>query len=530
MPTKTAGSKVAVAGAGRWGRNLVRVCRDLGALKYIVDEQFSSRAEMERQYPEVEVAGGLDKVLADPEVAGVLLATPAVTHYRLAGQVLAAGRHVFVEKPLALSLAEGRELVALAGEASLCLMVDHLMQGHAAYTRLKQLVLAGELGDIRHVHSRRLSFGRIRNEEDVWWSFAPHDISMILGLTGREPQSAVVSGDCWLSPGLPDMAEARLDFGRGLTARISVNWLNPVKEQRLVVIGDKKSAVLDDALPWSDKLRLYDHRVENREGRPTAVAGPVQAVELSEAEPLKAQVEAFLAAMAGGPEPAASGREGLKVLAVLEAGARSMAQGGAPQRIGEIEPGYFAHPTAEVDEGAAIGPGTKIWHFSHVLGGSRIGENCNIGQNVVIGPKVTIGRGVKIQNNVSVYEGVTLEDEVFCGPSMVFTNVVNPRANVNRKNEYRSTLVGRGASIGANATVVCGHSLGPWCFIGAGAVVTKDVPAYALMIGNPARQSGWMCRCGEKLPESLVCEACGRSYAMSGHNLKAMDLEEEGGA
>lgn len=160
---------------------------------------------------------------------------------------------------------------------------------------------------------------------------------------------------------------------------------------------------------------------------------------------------------------------------------------------------YFAHETAVIDAGCEIGAGTKIWHFSHIMSNCKIGENCNIGQNVVISPQVVLGKNVKVQNNVSIYTGVICEDDVFLGPSMVFTNVINPRSAVNRKNEYARTTVKKGASIGANATIVCGHDIGAFAFIGAGAVVTKSVPAYALVIGNPARQTGWMSEYGHKL-------------------------------
>jgi len=164
-----------------------------------------------------------------------------------------------------------------------------------------------------------------------------------------------------------------------------------------------------------------------------------------------------------------------------------------------FEKGYFAHPTAVIDEGCVIGNGTRIWHFSHIMPGCSIGEGCNIGQNVVVSPDVILGKNVKIQNNVSIYTGVICEDDVFLGPSMVFTNVINPRSAVNRKNEYIRTFVRKGATIGANATIVCGIELGEFAFIGAGAVVTKSVPAYALVVGNPARQTGWMSEYGHKL-------------------------------
>ena len=185
-----------------------------------------------------------------------------------------------------------------------------------------------------------------------------------------------------------------------------------------------------------------------------------------------------------------------------------------------MEKNYFVHESSYVDEPCEIGVSTKIWHFSHVMKNCRIGERCNIGQNVVISPDVVIGNNVKIQNNVSVYTGCILEDDVFCGPSMVFTNVVNPRSHVVRRDEYKTTLVKRGASMGANSTIVCGITIGQYAFIGAGAVVTRDVPPYALMYGNPAKVRGWMCACGIKLPfttapgeERGMCPECGAAYS-----------------
>jgi UDP-2-acetamido-3-amino-2,3-dideoxy-glucuronate N-acetyltransferase len=179
---------------------------------------------------------------------------------------------------------------------------------------------------------------------------------------------------------------------------------------------------------------------------------------------------------------------------------------------------YFVHPTAFVDEGCIIGSGTKIWHFSHIMPNCTLGNNCNLGQNVVVSPEVTLGNNVKVQNNVSIYTGVTCEDDVFLGPSMVFTNVINPRSAVNRKNQYAKTHVGKGASIGANATIVCGHDIGKFAFIGAGAVVTKHVPDYALLVGNPARQTGWMSEYGQKLVfdanGQAVCSESGQKYQL----------------
>jgi UDP-2-acetamido-3-amino-2,3-dideoxy-glucuronate N-acetyltransferase len=184
----------------------------------------------------------------------------------------------------------------------------------------------------------------------------------------------------------------------------------------------------------------------------------------------------------------------------------------------------FIHDSAFIDDGARIGADTKVWHFCHILGGAVIGDRCSLGQNVVVMNGVKIGNNVKIQNNVSVYEGVELSDDVFCGPSMVFTNVVNPRSHVSRKNEYKKTLVGRGVTIGANATVVCGVTLGEYAFVGAGSVITRSVPAYALVVGVPAKRIGWMCQCGERLPDKDpgVCKACGTRYQLESDSLRRL--------
>ena len=243
-------------------------------------------------------------------------------------------------------------------------------------------------------------------------------------------------------------------------------------------------------------------------------------VEWHKSEPLKDECAHFLSCVTNGDSPLTDGHEGLRVLEVLAACQESMQNGGEViswQSQPELDVDYTVHPSAVVDQGATIGADTKIWHFTHILPGSDIGQTCNIGQNVVIGPDVKIGNSCKIQNNISIYKGVTLEDNVFCGPSMVFTNVYNPRSEIRRMDEIRPTLVQQGATIGANATIVCGNNLGRYCFIGAGAVVTKDVPDHALMAGNPAKQIGWMCRCGEKLNGAgnafYSCKACGARYS-----------------
>jgi UDP-2-acetamido-3-amino-2,3-dideoxy-glucuronate N-acetyltransferase len=231
----------------------------------------------------------------------------------------------------------------------------------------------------------------------------------------------------------------------------------------------------------------------------------------------------FLESIKTRRRPRTDGHEAVRVLSVVDACQRSLERHSlrADPPIVGAPSNYSAHPSAFIDPDVDIGEGTTIWHVSHVMRGSRIGRNCRIGQNVVIGPAVRIGDGVKIQNNVSVYEGVTLEDDVFCGPSMVFTNVINPRSEIRRMSELRPTLVRRGATLGANCTIVCGVTIGIYAFVGAGAVVVKDVPDFALVVGNPARGAGWRCVCGQPIGfaderPTAVCTDCGRTFIKSG--------------
>ncbi len=523
---------LAVIGSGYWGRNLVRNFHSLGVLKLICDKNGSVLEGFQNQYPHVDTCVALSEVLQREDVHGVVIATPAETHFNLAREALLAGKHVFVEKPLVLREVEGRELIQIAETANRVLMVGHLLQYHPAFIVLKEMVIKGQLGRINYIYSNRLNFGKIRREENILWSFAPHDVSMILTLAGEEPESILTTGGYYLHQRIADVTTTHLEFANGLRAHIFVSWLHPFKEQKLVVVGDQKMAVFDDTLPWPDKLLIYPHQVHWVNGMPVpAKADPLRA-EFPHEEPLRNECLHFLDCMADGRHPITDGQEGLRVLRILNASQDSLDRLGAKLRLdgkptadvrksaapaspgdaAVIAPGAFVHDTAVVDAGVVIGAGSKIWHFSHVLAGSRIGERCNIGQNVVVGPDVSIGTGCKIQNNVSVYKGVTLEDGVFCGPSMVFTNIYNPRAEIPKMDQVRATLVKKGATIGANATVVCGTTLGRYSFVGAGAVVNRNVPDHALAIGNPAKQIGWMCECGERLSDDFECTACGKRY------------------
>ena len=525
--------RVAVIGAGYWGKNIVRNFAALNALVAVVDENQSTAQALCAQHGGSVAA--FDDVLTDASIAAIAVATPAMLHYKLAKAALEAGKHVFVEKPLALTLREAEELVSVAERLDRRLMVGHLLHYHPAFLKLKELVREGRLGRLQYLYSNRLNLGKIRREEDILWSFAPHDLSMILSLVGHEPDSVESVGSCYLHQHIADVTTTHLSFPGGERAHVFVSWLHPFKEQKLVVVGSDAMAVFDDGEPWESKLLLFPHRINWRQGMPTPHKAEAVAVPLEAGEPLQAECQHFLDCVEIGATPRTDGREGLRVLRVLTRASERLHRRGVgadysppevPQPAAVRFPHARIHDSVYIDDGVEIGDNTSVWHFSHILSSVKIGPDCVIGQNVVIGPNVTIGKHCKIQNNVSVYRGVTLEDGVFCGPSCVFTNVNNPRAEIERKSEFRPTLVKRGATIGANATIICGHVLGEFSFIGAGSVVTKDVPAFALMAGVPARRIGWMGRHGEKLGLDLVCPATGRRY----QEVRPNQLEEIGGS
>jgi len=514
---------IAVIGAGYWGKNLVRNFSQLGVLKTVCDAEPHTREQIVKDYPDVAATDNFTSVLGDKDIQGVVIAAPAAQHFQLAQAALLAEKHVFVEKPLSLTYEDGEALVRFAAECGKILFVGHILNYHPAVIRLKAMVNEGTIGRVRYIYSRRLSLGKIRREENILWSFAPHDISVILGLVGEDPVYVDSVGSNFLHARIADVTMTNLKFPSGIGAHIFVSWLNPFKEQRLIVVGSDGMLVFDDTLPIEEKLLLYPHTINWKDGAPVPVKADSQAIDLSQIweEPLKAECRAFLKAMETGQPPITSGEEGLRVLRILEISQRSLEEKekAADQVwVAAVPPSsssFFAHPSAVIDDGVAIREGTKIWHFSHIMKGSSIGAKCNIGQNVVVSPEVTIGNGVKIQNNVSVYEGVTLEDEVFCGPSMVFTNVYNPRSPISRMKEVRPTLIRKGASLGANCTIVCGNTVGQYAFVGAGAVVKKDVPDYAMVAGNPAKIKGWMCVCGNRIDfqdSEGQCRECGKRY------------------
>jgi UDP-2-acetamido-3-amino-2,3-dideoxy-glucuronate N-acetyltransferase len=320
-------TRIAVIGAGQWGLNHVRVFNEVGALGAVceTDSQRASRAR--NHYPNTPILSSLDQVLKDPNLRAVVIATPAESHYRIARECLLGGKDAFVEKPLALSLPEGQELVRLAAAEKRILMVGHLLQYHPAFVKLTELVRGGELGKIEYIYSNRLNFGKFRVEENILWSFAPHDISMILALLGEMPEEVTAHGASYLNHAIADVTVTNFRFRSGVQAHIFVSWLHPFKEQKLVVVGDRRMAVFNDTGP-GEKLLTYGHKVNWVNRVPSAQKAESESVSVEMREPLKEECLHFLECVESRQVPRTDGREGLRVLQVLSACQESLELGG----------------------------------------------------------------------------------------------------------------------------------------------------------------------------------------------------------
>jgi predicted dehydrogenase len=325
---------ICVAGCGHWGRNLIRTFHGLGALRGFADPDDQARSRMASQYEGTVGWASLGEALEDPGVDAVVLATPAESHYELGMAALNAGKDLFVEKPLALNCWEGTELVEAARERRRILMVGHLLQYHPAVVKLKELAASGALGRIEYIYSNRLSMGKIRREENALWSFAPHDISVILSLVGQRPMQVTATGGAYLQPNVADVTVSNLLFDRGVRAHVFVSWLHPYKEQRLVVIGSKQMAVFEDSRT-DRKLMLFNKQIELRNGALEAARPEGVVVEIDAAEPLLRECEHFLQCIEQRQQPRTPGEEGVRVLEVLEGCQRSLQLSGEPVQIAQ---------------------------------------------------------------------------------------------------------------------------------------------------------------------------------------------------
>ncbi len=501
------GLRVAVIGAGNWGRNHVRTFHRLGVLSAVVESSEARRTEIREDCPGAAVTGDYAAFLCGSGCDAVVVATPAPTHYRVALAALEAGKDVLVEKPMTLCVEEAAALVAAAKKHRRVLMVGHLLLYKPAVRALAQAIRGGAIGDLRLIEMRRLKLGKVRSGENVLWSFAPHDLAVLLHLVGSAPERVQAAGLRSLQQGIEDDVHVHYHFPGRLQAHLHLSWLWPEDERKTVLVGTAGMLTYNE----------HDNRIWlHRKGVNTDLTVHDQGKEeltFPEGDALEAQALHFLECVEKRESPLTPGESGLEVVRLLVETDRALAKSSIVRAQG-----FFAHPTACIDEPVKIGEGTQIWHFSHVMAGVEMGERCKVGQNVFIARDVQVGANVKIQNNVSIYEGVILENDVFCGPSAVFTNIKTPRSAFprNSADDYASTRVREGASIGANATIVCGSTIGRHALVGAGAVVTGDVPDHAVVYGNPARVKGWACRCGAVIGDCtaarIECAACNTCF------------------
>jgi len=332
MNTLTTRPKVAVAGAGYWGVNHIRNYKQMGLLEAVCDTDKACLSRVSERYPDLRIETSFANLISDPALDGIVIATPAESHYRLARQALEAGKNVLVEKPLTLDVADGEDLVELARKRQLILMVGHLLEYHPAVLRLRQLISDGALGDLRYIYSSRLNLGKVRREENILWSFAPHDIAIILRILGQEPIAVSATGGAYLQAKIADVTLTHLEFANGVQSHIFVSWLHPYKEQRLVVIGSRRMAVFDD-VATEGKLMVYDQGVDFVDGYPVIRKNGGTPEQIETYEPLRRQCEEFVDCILGGSTPLTDGASGLRVLRVLDTAERSLRAGGQPFEI-----------------------------------------------------------------------------------------------------------------------------------------------------------------------------------------------------
>ncbi len=510
---------ICVIGAGNWGKHHVKTLDSLACLGGVVEINPGTLAEIRKQYPKAIFFSNFSR----PEVfhfSAYTVATPPERHFEITKMLLEHKKHVLVEKPITLSSKEARELVELAKVNRCVLMCGHLLLFHPAFQKIKEWIQLGNLGKVQYLYSNRLNLGTVRTKENSLWSFAPHDISLFQYFLEHKPESISCYGGAFVQPHIHDTTMTILRYQENIVGHIFVSWLHPFKEHRLVVIGTKGMISFEDSAA-DKKLLFFEKGIDWVYGEPVKREGKIESIPYDPIPPLEAEFRHFIDCIEGkAANTVINGEKGVEVLTILEEASQQLRSPFFPTLDKKPEKqSFFIHPSAMADEGCEIGEGTQIWHFSHILSGSKIGKYCKLGQNVTVGKNVKIGNYVKIQNNVSVYEGVELEDYVFCGPSMVFTNIKVPRSKYPQAESkyYLKTLVKEGASIGANATINPGVTIGKYAFIGSGAVVTKNVEDYAIMAGNPAKRLGWMSEGGKKLTfqdNRAYCEKSGKEYQL----------------
>lgn len=449
--------KVCVLGCGYWGSNLIRDFYNLDVLSCICDTNADFLQKHKERY-NVDTYTDFDEALQHCD--SVVIALPAMLHHKFAKQALLNNKDVFVEKPITLDISEAEELIKISKERNKILMVGHIMLYNPAISKIKEYI--HKIGNIRYIKSNRLGLGKIRKDGNVLWSFSPHDLSIIVNILNIVDVDKVTVDNVQMTKITNgDICNITMKYN-DINIDINLSWLSPYKEHKLIITGDRGSILFDDINKRLTIMELEDANIENKKQYD---------IEFSKELPLTLECKHFIDCCISRIEPLSSGLDGLNIIKLIH-------------RC-DKQDNIFIHPTSTVDNGAIIGNNTKIWHYSHICSGAIIGQNCSIGQNCYI-DSVKLGDNCKLQNNVSLYKGLEIGNNVFFGPSCVFTNDKIPRCKYPKNGKYIKTIIEDDVSIGANATIICGIKLGKGCLIGSGSVVTKDVEPYTIVFGNPS--------------------------------------------
>lgn len=504
---------VGLLGVGYWGKNLFRDLKALGVLAGVCESDQKVIKRLQLENPDLYLTDNWSDFLLNPDITAIVIALPAELHFKFAKEALLADKDIFVEKPISLDIRDAETLVDLSRKRDKILMVGHVLRYHPCVKKLQELVSEGKIGNIRYIECSRRNLGKIRQHENVLWSFAPHDISLILALMNNKlPKKVVCVGQKHLHPDIHDVTDTFLEFNGNSFARISVNWLFPKKEQKTIIVGDKGMIIFNDRKPRGEKLTICSEYLHQTPGFiPVAKKPDILNVRCDWSEnqyPLYLECKHFVRSCITRSDPVTNGEEGVRVLKVLDACNNQLLNKKNLEHGEKVilnssdksynEQRYTVHPTATVSDDAKIGDNTKIWHYTHVMK-ATVGKNCSIGQNCFLANRSVLGDNCRVQNNVSVYEGVVCGDNVFIGPSAVFCNDNTPRAAYSKNGVYEKTYVDDGVTIGANATILPGVRLYKNSFVGAGSVVTKDVSPNCLVVGNPARVIGKVNEKGEQI-------------------------------